>query len=309
MKKIIVGLVISMQVVVAGDDPSYPEHAFYTQYNGGSLDAKTLSTYAHNNPLKTATNDGALSQWLLEKHDLLKALANQPIDPEATEYEPLMEPGNKLLQEAGYTNKSKNNFVFSVELEHNKTYCIKVAGPHRFEQCNALLGRPWGTPVTQEDLASLAASNRHTTYTSASRMAHYLLYKKWKEAHQHVPIETPKTYLLSLSDEHLIDDANALIAEEHIDAIGTPMEFPETFLEKKCDIRNFIIHMGLWNINPSQFLIKRDGVVVCVDLEDPNNSNPDDFFSSSYEKIKSNIRCGLRELDTMCEKLKQAKDT
>jgi len=306
MKKVAIGLLTCAQLLVAQTDPQYAEHTFYTHYQDIRLEPTSLSGCCYK---KTAPDDydGRVSAWCSKNHALLSSLANQSLNEQATTYYEQIKPGNELLQDAGYTNNSRHNFVFPVDIEGQK-YWVKIAGPNRFEQLNALLLRSWGTPFTQEDFSALTAADKTKTYQSASRMARYLLYKKWKEMNQHIPIEVPKSFLVSLSDQQLVDDAHAVIVEEHVDSLGTPNEYPEQFLANKDAVRNFIIQMSLWNINASQFLVKADGTLVFVDLEDPDNSNPEAFFNGDYAKVKSNIRCGLIELENMCNKLEQAKE-
>lgn len=300
LQKFVLLYFFCLSCAISSHEITYLPHNWYTHYEHHILDATTLATLT--NTQEFQLKDPDLLAWIAKNQDMLILLADQKVHGDLTNYAHNIASGNELLQQLSYTNVSSHNFVFKIHVgEHRKNYWVKIAGPNRFEQLNALLGRPWGTPVTQQDHEFL--QEKTATYQSASRMSRYLLYKTWKAKHLDIPITVPETFLIPLSDEQLVDDAHCIIVEEHIEALGTPNEVPELFLTRKNDISAFIIELGLWNINSFQFLIKSDGTIVYLDLEDPDNSNPEYFFNAHYEKIKHNIRCGLVSFEQLCQDL------
>lgn len=280
---------------LSSDEIAYPCHEWYTHYENRILNASSIAYFSQSPDFKL--QDSEVLSWIAKHRDILISLANQIVYDDLTDYAQSIEPGNGLLKNIGCTNSSKHNFVFALDIPaQNKKYWVKIAGPNRFEQLNALLGRPWGTPVTEQDHQELGTT-RTKTYQSASRMARYLLYRKWRALHPNSSLTVPRTYLIPLTEAQTIDDANCIIVEEHVHA---RKELNQEFLQEQDALQDFIVQLGLWNINPSQFLVQDNGHIVCVDLEDPDNSNPNHFFNADYEKIKHNISCGLAELQCMC---------
>lgn len=295
--RFIIMLFLGSFCALSSHDIAYPPHEWYTHYENRILNAGSIA-YFSQSPDFTLQDSEVLS-WIAKHRDILLSLANQIVYDDLTDYAQSIESGNELLTNIGCTNSSMHNFVFALDAPaQNKKYWVKIAGPNRFEQLNALLGRPWGTPVTQLDHLGLG-KNRTKTYQSASRMGRYLLYQKWKELHPNSYLKVPRTYLIPLSEQQIIDDAHCIIIEEHSDARKELNNNADIFVQEQNALQDFIVQLGLWNINPSQFLVQDDGHLVCVDLEDPDNSNPDHFFNADYEKIKHNISCGLAELQHM----------
>jgi len=63
-----------------------------------------------------------------------------------------------------------------------------------------------------------------------------------------------------------------------------------------------VIPAGIWDSLQSNCLVGTDNSLICIDLEQPGNENPQDFFHKNKKKYEHNVNVGLEELDTLCIK-------
>jgi hypothetical protein len=157
--------------------------------------------------------------------------------------------------------------------------------------------------MSLERYQALKKDGLQITYQTISRAAHFLRLKEWVENHK-TKITTPYNYLVHIPGQPKeVNDANYVVVEDWVESIGTPDDHPKVFLDTADDNAEAIAYTGLWNIASRQFLITPDLKIAYIDLEQPNNSNPIEFFHKNKEKYQGNVHCGLGELAVMLKEL------
>lgn len=237
-------------------------------------------------------------------------------------YEPLVGPmkpfhvdANNFLKRVGVENKSMCNYVFAAVAGH----LIKIGGHvNRKENLNMMAGDfgqkyEWGRKLTQEDYQAFDKNLKESqfdkvmycgktkvmktapkTYQTVSRMAHYLLFQQAKSQGIIAPnIIAPAMYLVHIPGQPKeMSDRNYAIVEQCIDNLQ-----PITSLtsQEAENIKTAIKTIGLFCCSKDN--VKRDarGNIVFVDFEQPNNSNPRQFFHTAEWVFKNNANAGLED--------------
>lgn len=271
-------------------------------YHGEQITPESLIKLA---PQLDTYSEQAVQAWLYDNKHIIAALTNMPIHGELEQRTPRRDHIIALLEKAGIKNMSNHNYVFTIQGDDEKKYVIKIAGPaNRRENYNALLKKPYGTSTSLKEYQELEKNNKAKYYQALSRAAHSLRFKEWVENHPKTKAKTPNAYVVHIPGQSKeVIDGNYLVVEDYIENMGTPDKHPKTFLDAARDVAEASAYACLWNIASRQFLITEEDEVFAIDLEQPNNSNPEDFFHNNKEKCIGNTHVGLDELSTMCKEL------
>ena len=198
---------------------------------------------------------------------------------------------NTILGAFDITNESKSNYVFKLG---EMNYVVKIAGPINRLQSILMAHGYWPgqqptTPITKVD-----------TYQTASRAAYFLVLKEFIERNKLKHVQAPETYLMRYPDTaKTVDDEHAFILQKTL-PLSAKKITPEVAQTLSDDIIGetvqTIIAGGLWNIKNNLFLDESNNTVQFVDLEQPNNSAPADFFQRDAARYYGNLSSGLVEL-------------
>lgn len=274
----------------------YQDHSFYQTYDDVMLTPETVAQFSRSEQF--VIKDPKLLVWLKKHTKLLINLASHIVYKHTKSIKKRIRAGNRLLKRYKFENKAIHNFIFCISTETGgKKYWIKIAGPHRFKQLNQLKK----TIVSRKERKILYATT--PIYHNASRFARYMLYKKWASENGALPIKVPATYLFSLSDKGLIDDNHCIIIEEHVSSSMKKRRVADALLNMEDEIKDFVIHLGLWDTHFGQFVMTDKGEIFCIDLEDRDSVAPEMFFHQNYGAIKEAIHWGLHNLKKMLNKI------
>jgi len=345
MALLCLGLTLTSQSVKATELER--ESVFAREYAEGREEAKRLASTAglyKGKPITPesilkfdkidASTKKAIKAWLRENRVLVSTLVNLPMHGQIPARQKRREEALALIKEKGFENISYANYIFSIDLplkdkqvKHTvksstalpgelsgivaeyagKKYLVKIAGPaNQRENYNGMLGNPYGTTFeTQEEYDKHNVS----TYQNISRKAHALRLSEWIEQNPEAGIVVPATQLVHVPGaDKEVSDKNYIIMEEYVENIGSPGQHPRTLLSKIPALVRAVVYTGMWDINPGQFLISPQGKVVCIDLEQPNNSSPCDFFHKNQDKYVGNVGCGLGQLEQMEKDLRKQEE-
>lgn len=274
-------------------DPYLP-HDFYQTYNQTVLNKETLKLYASSDAFKI--QDLNLIAWLNSHKKLITTLASTLVYDYTKKFKRGVKAGNRLLKKYKIKNTAMHNFIFCINVE-GKKYWIKIAGPHRIKQLYQKLTALHKTKISQKERRQIIRNN--PTYQNASRFARYLLYKKWSDQAEFLPFKVPATYLFTFSQSTPVDDAHCIIVEEDVNVDKNERQLMQKLLCMESEIKDLIIHLGLWDLHPAQFVMANNRDLFYIDLEDRGNCAPDMFFNQDYSTIKANIDNGLQGLSNM----------
>jgi hypothetical protein len=238
----------------------------------------------------------------------------------ALDYEPIIGPlqsfhtmANIALKLAGKDNKSNFNYVVPVG-----EYWVKMAGHvNRKENLAMMAGDfgqkyQWGRLLTKQDYLAFEKNlkeeefDKHEigtvmktapkTYQSISRMAHYILFKDAQGLGIIAPnMKAPDMYLVHIPDRpEELSDRNYAIVEKQINNLERITRLTAQEAEA---IRKVIETIGLFDCSKDN--VKRDaqGNIVFIDFEQPNNSNPRQFFHTVDWVFKNNVKAGLESFE------------
>jgi hypothetical protein len=259
-------------------------------FNGIPITAETLQELM---PPLPEDDQQALDSWLTEPgtDGTLKQLLSFGNFPA---WRAKMELDKARLAEEGLINESTWNYVFKLPKQN---FVMKIAGPLNRLQSILMAHGFWPGDTPTKPIEKV------DTYQTASRAAYYLVLKKWIKENKFKHVQTPDTYLISYpKDQKKIDDEHAFILQKKLPATAqkiTP-EIAQTLSpDTISEVVQAIISAGLWSIKDNLFLDlesnKPDAVVQFVDLEQPNNSAPQDFFHKDPIRYYGNVRAGLEE--------------
>lgn len=178
-------------------------------------------------------------------------------------------------------------------------HIAKIAGPaNRFMNVKMGKGLRYNDPVTVQILKEIL-SGETPTYQTASRMATYLVLKDLIERNDLQHIAVPKTYLISYGDTGAVDDNVAIVVSEKIPAGAEPVTPKNLAKVSSAMIKDFVRAIavgGLWSSWGDGNLFVDGDKLYIVDLEQPNNSKPSDFFHQSKAKYHSDVWVGIDKL-------------
>lgn len=260
-------------------------------YNGHPITPESIAGLMPKMPNDSYT---ACMSWI-EQHAAIFKNMLAPSEP-PSRFAAHQQEVKKQLADAGVKNLSNWNFV----VEPTPGYFMHVAGPIN-RICNLLAHNDKSQAVnyTPEELDA-AIKNRPHTYQTVSVAAHYLLCAQAIEKEKTQRVIVPQTYLISsASPAH---DGNSCIVQEAIPT--TAKAFKDLTHEQRAniplaainDMLMLIKQAGLWDTTQANVLYDQSKQAFYVtDIEQPNNSNPVDFFHKNREKYMGNVGCGIEQ--------------
>ena len=288
MKQLYISIILALPTALfsaaGGDVPN--------SYNGTPITAETLYTVAP--PLPDAARTTLESQ--LAKPEMRLLLAKLLAFDSFPAWRDKMAADNTALAQAGMPNESKWNYVFKLP---DTEFVIKIAGPLNRLQSVLMAHGFWPgekptTPISKVD-----------TYQTASRAAYYLILKQLI-AQEHLQyVKVPETYLVHLPNcAKTIDDEHVFVLQKALPASAqklTPESAQTLSDEVVSELVQAIIGGGLWNNMQDNLFLDTESdkdhpVIQFVDLEQPNNSAPADFFHKDATRYYGNVRFGIEEL-------------
>lgn len=283
-------------------------------YKGTPITAQNIASMAHELP----SNDKKyLSDWLEKYKEPLVEAANLPVYGDQQEVASRLKYIAGVLSAYKLNNKSNCNFVFAVDVPNgDKSYAVKFAGPlNRRSTYNAGDGKAWGTIISKEYFEEELVKKMPETYQGISRVAHALRLEEWREKYKNehgveAPIKGPKSSVLYLPGRPTtVADGNCVVVEEIFDntsSIGENRENAAIFLKAREVFKSALAYVGIWAVNDRDYHVdNQNKTIVCIDMEQPGNSKPSDFFHKNESKYKWNIKVGYDELDETCKKLEK----
>lgn len=204
---------------------------------------------------------------------------------------------NKALRSAGLRNQSRSNYVFRVP---GLDYYIKIAGPMNRAQSTLMELGIWPGQKANVEQFNQVLAGSIPTYQTASRAAYYLALKQLINSKNLNTIGLQKTHLMHYpASAKSSDDNYALVLEKALPKNVkklTAQNIKTIPNESLTDLVNAIIGVGLWSIKDNVFMDTNGKLLYLVDLEQPNNSAPKDFFLKDPVRYYGNINAGLEEL-------------
>jgi len=272
-------------------------------YNGTPITPDSLYLLTSEYAALPSQTHAELNEWLdkSDNKELLKQLMYFKFN-DAQAFSKKYSDDNQRIDTAGLQNKSRFNYVFKLP---NLDYFIKIAGPSNRAQ-SALMERGiWPGQHPSQDIFNDVISGAIPTYQTASRAAYYLILKEL--------IKDKDLDHIALQDTHLVyypgasgkpDDNNVFILEKALPNTVQPLTLeriktvPQETLE---DLVDAIIGAGLWSLEGNMFVDKDGQMLYLIDLEQPNNSAPKDFFHQDPVRYYGNINAGLEQLLDMLQ--------
>lgn len=269
----------------AGVQPQVPN-----TYNGTAITPETLYNLM---PQLPDADRIALEAWLTTPgaQPLLSQLLSFAGFPN---WQAKMQTDNARLQTMNMPNTSQWNYVFKLPKQN---FVIKIGGPINRLQSILMAHGFWPGEQPNKPISKV------DTYQTASRAAYYLILKELIENRKLNYVGTPETYLIRFPNSaKTIDDEHVFILQKTIPASAQKLtpELAKTLPDEAVsEIVQTIIGGGLWSIPNNLFLDtetnKLHVVIQFVDLEQPNNSAPADFFHKNATRYYGNLRAGLEE--------------
>jgi hypothetical protein len=144
------------------------------------------------------------------------------------------------------------------------------------------------------------------TYQGISRLTHYLRALEAKSTFNLDKIRLPRTYLIGLKSDlpTKANDETSVIVQEKVhnarpvcEVIGQIAGIISEEAVKQVFIMT--VYAGLWDLEKNLLIDTSvwPYMFVISDLEQPNGSNPHDFFHKNEGKVFSNIRSGINHLN------------
>lgn len=259
-------------------------------FNGVVITAETLYDLM---PQLPDTDRIALENWLATP-DAQTTLSQLIPFNAFPDWRAKMQADKDLLQAKDMQNTSQWNYVFKLPKQE---FVVKISGPLNRLQSILMAHGFWPGETPTKPIG------KTNTYQTASRAAYYLILKEFIEKNKFKHIHAPETYLISYSKKpKLIDDEQVFILQRAIPAASkkiTPELAQALPDDAISEIVKAIIGAGLWSIKDNLFLDTETNSplerIHLVDLEQPNNSAPADFFHKDATRYYGNLRAGLEE--------------
>lgn len=225
---------------------------------------------------------------------------------------------NAALKQAGYPNITDKNYIFVLEPE----VCVGVvAGPHN-RRWNLLYR---SDPNTNHHKKAAENDNNIDaeiwdgleivpTYQTVSRAQAYLRAQKYIQEHNINSVCIPGTYIVHFGTEDFINDNTSFVVQEFVPGIFKRIKDCPEFLahvttEQMDELLHVICEMGHWSGDIVFNTASEPTTIqfIIFDLEQPNNSNPDDYPYLNQEKNQWNIIEGISAVYQACESIPHLK--
>ncbi len=282
---------LSMCVMLMGDidgDSGRTHTATYTTYRNIPITQLNIIKLAPQQP--AALKKNVLTWITCHKSLMMRLLIRHfPISEVHKEHA----YNNALLAEYGISNVSKWNYVFTLPVDER--YIVKIAGP--VNRLNTLLA--YYNKLNQQcSVSEIDHLFDYSTFQTISHSAYYLKLSEVIEHYALTRLRLPRTYLVHVPDRPTqVADENYIIIQELLKGIVLE-DCPRAIASlTEHDIHDLFIgikHAGIWNIKRNIMVV--DDKLALIDLEQPNWSNPLDFFNKNAAAYESSVAMGLKEL-------------
>lgn len=252
------------------------------------------------------------SKWISDNPDIINAALGY--EALINSVKPFHDAVNELLKQKGLKNLSNFNYVFELP---NTNYIIKIAGhanrKHNLNTLSYYLRFPqnpfdpahyqYGRALTVQDYALFAqelpetdfdhvvfedtiltVSSAPKTYQTISRGVNYLAFMHAKEQHQLDHLFAPETYLVHIPGRPTeLSDRNYLIVEKKLENLQRIQDISEQ-QGKEIDIA--VKEANLFDYSKENMFAGPYDTIACVDFEQPNNANPQQFNQKTVDLFK-----------------------
>lgn len=239
-----------------------------------------------------------LDEWIKndDHKDMLKQLLHFQFK-NSEDFKKKYSQDNHHLSKAGIHNNSNANYIFKLP---GLDYYIKIAGPINRAQ-SALMERGiWPGQQPSKAILDEILSGRIKTYQTASRAAYFLILQELKRMQNLEHVVIPDTHLIYFpgytgtpNDDNVIIVQKALPHNIKKLTSGQLKNISHDILE---ELVYAIIGAGLWSIKENIFIDNAGKMLYVVDLEQPNNSAPKDFFHKDPVRYYGNINAGIEHI-------------
>ncbi len=270
-------------------------HHIPNTYQGKQITPATIYDLTQQASPMPAQARQKLDNWL--QKDATKTLLAQLLRfkfADGNQFRAKGQQDKQLIASNGLTNESAWNYVFGVP---GMNYHIKIAGPINRIQ-SALMERGiWPGQPVPNNIAQEILAGSIPTYQTASRAAYFLILKEFLDKNKLQRVDVLPTHLVYYPGvPEDVSDNYAVILESDLSK-----DAQKITRENRSDISDdmltqlvqAVIATGLWNIEGNIFLDKKTDKLYIMDLEQPNNSAPKDFFHKDASRYYGNINAGL----------------
>lgn len=309
----ILSLLLNAPLIFCAASPDVPKYCCAdapTMYNGQKITRDNLHLLGEPLPEAVVTELNTI-------HPALTALCrNYP------------KPGDEAsLKE---TSEFKSNLSHHNKVFEYLSYMLKISGLSNRLQSMLITKDVWpgqwgptrsGHIVVQRngafELLTAVLPEFVETYQTASRHRNFLLCSEVIREQDLKLVKIPKNFIFLLNPNQKPHDENCIILEETIQA--KPLE--RTRLAKDLteehveELFTIVERVGIWTLVKGDYsltkpeesswhiddILKDDaGVLYLIDLEQPNNSNPEHFFDRNNTEHHGNIKSGIEQLAVLC---------
>lgn len=225
---------------------------------------------------------------------------------------------NGFLQLCGLYNLSRWNYIFEIG---GTDYVIQFAGVLNRVKNLLIYNDPDPTNPTfvhktPDALCDLVIKKIPATYQTVSRAAHYLRAMEAKDIFNLDAIFLPKTFLISIDRQmpaH-VHDGNSVVIQKKILADVVPVRQMPLQEKMKIAVENvrqllvLSIYAVIWDLNANLLFDQQNKTFVISDLEQPNTSNPSDFFLKREARTLEIIRDGISQIRGLFENVPHLKN-
>jgi hypothetical protein len=234
-------------------------------------------------------------KWVENHKDILKQLLanNYPF----SKCKRKREADNELLRLYGIVNWSQWNYIMPLTVYEEQDYCIQLSGPIIRRGNIATYNGTCCDDMVAEDIDALTII---PTYQTLSRLAYYLRFVEFCQRERPSSLATLPTYVLYVpwatgnrcDDEHIIIIQKVLRNGVQLDLSGKLYNLTNTEL---TELFKMVKYVGYWD-NFKKNIFTVNGMLYILDLEQPGNSSPLDFFHKNRSKYEWNTVGGIKEI-------------
>lgn len=239
-------------------------------------------------------------RWVFANKELFDSLLKHP---DLLNVKLQKDAHNLMIRDKGLENLSTgSNCIIKIP---DMPYIIKISGQyHRVANICSKYGfhfyirKPNEIQLT--DMQRCEELFHTQTFQTCSSYAYYLKIRDLINKNNFKNIFVPDTYLIKINENLDADDSNCLLVQRFIHnkifLIYERLELLEKVsTQSLCDLAYLILKAGLWDIEKNLFVFE-DGKLILLDLEQPNISNPEDFFHINRKVFEWNASVGIESL-------------
>lgn len=209
---------------------------------------------------------------------------------------------NQRIQQVGLQNESRSNYVFRVP---GMDYYVNIAGLGNRAQSALMEKGVWPGQEPNADIIEEVLSGKISTYQTASRAAYFLILKELikNKGLKHIDVQdTHLVYYPGAPED--VQDKYVLVLEKALPNTAQKLTSDDAKQLSNEILKEWveaIIGGGLWSIEDNVYLENpklqsKDQKLRIVDLEQPNNSAPKDFFHKDKTRYDGNMTAGIEHL-------------